>query len=273
MSKVTGSATDSDKSYWHRFSEFYDRVLPIGDVKNILEFGIFQGDSIRWLRGVYPDARIFGFDILPTQGSWPRGDLITYLQGDQGDLSAMRALVASCNVVFDLVIEDGSHEPDHQRDAFLATLPHMASGSLFILEDAHTSFRQLRDSGVINGSAYTRSRRIREKILSPARRLRRRPTQVNLLSCLWAIEHARRLERSLSESEIDDLCREGFVTASHLIEMDESISDVEFFHRLSLPIRCHRCRDTKFDYASLTCACGMPLLNYDDSMSIAIHFR
>jgi len=260
----------SDKDYWHRFSDFYDRVMPDAGVTNILEFGVFHGESIRWLRRKYPAARIVGFDILPTQTEWPLGDGISYLQGDQGNPELMEKLVSSCRVEFDLVIEDGSHEPPHQRDALLSTLPYLAPGALFILEDAHTSFRELRDHRVISGSPYTRNARGRAIFTGVFRRFRSQPRHVNLLTCLLAIEHARALDRMLTASEVTDICNAGFITPSDLQALDARIESLEFYHRVSLPIQCHGCRGSDFHFTSMTCMCGIALLDYDDSMTVAI---
>jgi len=263
----------SDKDYWHRFSDFYERIMPNAGVTNILEFGVFHGESIRWLRHKYPAARIVGFDILPIQADWPVGDGISYLEGDQGNPELMSQLISSCQVNFDLVIEDGSHDPLHQRDALLCTLPYLAPGGLFILEDAHTSFRELRDHRVISGSPYTRTARGRAIFAGVFERLVPKPRHVNILTCLLAIEHARSLCRSLNESEIDDLCRGGFIAPSDLQALDSRIASLEFYHRISLPIQCHRCRGSEFHFTSMTCKCGIRLMDYDDSMTVAISVK
>jgi hypothetical protein len=66
--------TDSDKHYWHRYSHFYQRHFEtLGRVSRILEYGVFKGASIRWLREMYPDAEIFGVDIVPPRPEWPVG--------------------------------------------------------------------------------------------------------------------------------------------------------------------------------------------------------
>jgi hypothetical protein len=50
---IWSDPADSDKHYWHRYSRFYRRHFEtLGTVSSILEYGVFKGDSIRWLRPV-----------------------------------------------------------------------------------------------------------------------------------------------------------------------------------------------------------------------------
>ena len=51
----------------------------------------------------------------------------------------LRAVLAGLGMTFDLVIEDGSHHPIHQRNCLVETLPHVREGGLYILEDIHTA--------------------------------------------------------------------------------------------------------------------------------------
>ena len=86
---IWSDPADSDKHYWHRYSWFYQRHFEtLGSVSSILEYGVFKGDSIRWLRRVFPAADIVGVDILPQQPRWPTGPGISYVRADQGDRMA-----------------------------------------------------------------------------------------------------------------------------------------------------------------------------------------
>lgn len=76
----------SDKHYWHRFVPFYEeRLKRLKQCNKILEFGVFKGDSVRWLNTLYPDAEIYGSDILDVQSEWPTAKNIRYFHVDQGN--------------------------------------------------------------------------------------------------------------------------------------------------------------------------------------------
>ncbi len=134
------SGAASDKHYWHRYTDTYEAAFAkLGEVTEILEFGVFRGDSITWLAERFPRARIVGVDIVPAAPDWPHADRIEYVQLDQGDRAALHTMFATLARRFDLIIEDGSHIPQHQASCLVEGLPHVPPGGLYVLEDSHTS--------------------------------------------------------------------------------------------------------------------------------------
>jgi hypothetical protein len=228
---------DSDKHYWHRFSRFYERHFAgLGSVSSILEYGILDGASIRWLRQMFPQAEIVGVDILPQQPNWPTGPGITYLTVDQGDRPGISRMLQTLNRSFDLVIEDGSHIPAHQANCLAETFPLLRSGGLYILEDLHTSHPQ---------HSYYREHCA--------------PGTPNSLHLLLLIEHLRATGRPLRPGDIGRLAGEGIFTPSDVRRLTDIIASVDIFHRATLPLRCYSCGTDDFDPVSLTCQCGVDL--------------
>lgn len=130
----------SDKFTWHRYTQFYEPFLArLGAAKRILEFGVFHGASVRYLHDRYPSAEIVGCDILPIQADWPVSDRIRYVTLDQGNNQELDQLFVEHPGPFDLIIEDGSHQPEHQRNCLVASVSHLRDGGVYILEDLHTS--------------------------------------------------------------------------------------------------------------------------------------
>jgi hypothetical protein len=71
-------------NYWHRYTDIYEEVFKsLGTVSEVLEFGVLEGNSIRWLAERFPEARILGLDILPQTKKWPQSRRIEYIQLDQ----------------------------------------------------------------------------------------------------------------------------------------------------------------------------------------------
>src|SRR5262249_8996013 len=59
---------DSDRHYWHRYTDRYEQAFAsLGVVRDVLEFGVLEGASIRWLHHRFPEARIVGVDIISPQ--------------------------------------------------------------------------------------------------------------------------------------------------------------------------------------------------------------
>ena len=127
----------SDKVYWHNYINFYEGFFAGKSFSNIVEIGVLNGNSMRWLLERFPEARIYGADIVPLQENWPRDPRICYVQMDQGDAAQVRKLFSLA--AFDLIIEDGSHRPDHQITALVEGIRSLNNGGIYILEDIHTS--------------------------------------------------------------------------------------------------------------------------------------
>jgi len=243
--------TRSDKFYWHQYIDAYRQAfLTLGPVRNILEYGVFRGDSIRWLRSEFPDATIIGADIVEPADTWPREDGIRYVRLDQGDRAQVRQALESAGVTFDLVIEDGSHVPQHQALCLSETLPHVRSGGLYILEDIHTSHPE-----------HGYYRQACSGYPSPP---------ATCLNVLLAFQHLRATDARLTEGLAERLAAPGFFTAEELHALFRSIASVELYKRTRLPLHCCRCGSSCYDYAALLCECGAPLFQSADSMSFLI---
>jgi hypothetical protein len=245
--RATPLLADTDKVFWHRYLDFYERHLPAAIEGRIVEFGVFHGNSIRWLAERFPDARVVGCDILPIQPEWPRSERIEYREVDQDDETAVVALMSEYNDI-DLIIEDGSHLPRHQSRCLVAGLSAIRDGGLYLLEDIHTSHPE----HPMYRAEY-----------------RRRPGQT-AYSVLLAIGHLKEIGAPWTAAVADSL-RGPYFRADELAMLFRRTAQVAFYRRSTLPLACWRCGSSEFDYLSLKCTCGEPLLATADSMTIAIH--
>lgn len=131
----------TDKAGW--YTPVYDLLLSgrRQQVKKVLEIGIgtveamkhvpgYQpGASLRMWREYFPHAEVFGADIVP-------GDMTDTFWLDQGN-PAQLAMLANKLGPFDLVIDDGSHDPHHQVLGALTLLPYLTEDGLYIIEDVN----------------------------------------------------------------------------------------------------------------------------------------
>jgi hypothetical protein len=74
-------------------------------------------------------------DIEPACRIYER-DNVKVAIGDQGDRSFWGRIRAE-NEPFDIVIDDGSHDPFHQIVTLEETLPHIKPGGAYLCEDIH----------------------------------------------------------------------------------------------------------------------------------------
>lgn len=107
------------------------------------------GGSLRTWYGFLPNARIYGADINPAPHL--DNDRISTHVMDQGDPEAIAKFLESIgDVEFDVIVDDGSHKPDHQQVSFGCLFPRLKSGGLYIIEDLLTN-------GIGDGGANRRS--------------------------------------------------------------------------------------------------------------------
>ena len=119
----------------HRYDRVYEPVLePLRDNEfNVLEIGIFKGDSISALVEYAPWAQVVGFDtfqrIQPEDifildhpnVMWVKGDSTTSIDGFEGQ--------------FDIIIDDGLHTHEAQRKTFENFFPYLKNDGVYFIED------------------------------------------------------------------------------------------------------------------------------------------
>lgn len=140
-------ATDKGTLH-HRYDRFYWRYLPPRSAARtavIGEIGLLGGSSVAVWRELYPDAWIVGLDrnIGAVHKSYHTAERTIVLEGDQGiraDVRRMAAAVPAGYAGFDVVIDDGSHWPQHQLFSLGVLWPAVVPGGTYIVEDVEMSY-------------------------------------------------------------------------------------------------------------------------------------
>ena len=100
-----------------------------------MEIGVYSGGSLgMWKEYFGPRCRIYGIDIVPACRVY-EDDQIQIEIGDQGDPAFWSEFVGRVPEI-DVVIDDGSHDPEHQIVTLEGLLPHMPAGGVYLCEDA-----------------------------------------------------------------------------------------------------------------------------------------
>lgn len=133
----------SDKCAWHSYGRIYDQLFTDVTVRKVLEIGIGysgllgekyeSGASLRMWAEYFPDAEIYGLDIRP-DALVNEGRIHSY-QCDQGKVESLLAARAAIGTDFDLIVDDGSHVPEHQILSACVLWPCVAPGGRYIIED------------------------------------------------------------------------------------------------------------------------------------------
>lgn len=137
----------TDKGGWHQtHGQYCHEYTPVyhllfghrrDSVKRVLEVGVHYGRSLRMWEKYFPNARIFGIDNhRPHLFNEGRIRCEWADQGDQGTLfEVAEAFDAAGSPDFDLIIDDGSHDPQHQAITATTLLPYLAPGGVYVIED------------------------------------------------------------------------------------------------------------------------------------------
>lgn len=230
---------NTDKYYWHRYIPEYERIVfsTLPETAKILEIGVLGGESVRLLSDRFPKGQIVGADIQKPSSTWPVRENITYKEVDQSKKDSVLDLLMSCGYV-DLIIDDGSHIPEHQAMTFKDGLCYINKGGWYIIEDVHSSFWDLKASPLV---------------------------------LLLALKHLREIGiNKLSEYYWQRL-ESKFFSQSDIIFIDRMVQEIHTYRRSCLPLKCFRCGKSDFDYANLKCTnCRESLYLPYDSMSLML---
>jgi len=147
--------TDKCPQIRHFYTEFYWKLLKDKreSIKKVLELGTgcfetmstcpnyVTGASLYMWRDFFPNAQIYGFDILP-QTVFKKDRIETFLC-DGTSKEALTNLIKKTGSDIDLFIDDGSHNPRHQIFACLTLMPLFKRDVIYIIED-------VRDPNIVN---------------------------------------------------------------------------------------------------------------------------
>lgn len=130
---------DTDKnSSFHNYNRQYREYLEKYRFKNIklLEIGVFNGNSIRMWRELFPNATcIVGLDINPHCKNYESKDDNIFVEiGDASNRDFIEFINTKYGP-FDLIIDDGSHRNSHVINSFESLFPLMNDSGLYIVED------------------------------------------------------------------------------------------------------------------------------------------
>jgi hypothetical protein len=92
------------------------------------------GASLRMWHRYFPQARVLGIDV--NDASFLDNDRITTGRVDQSDPEGLESFLRSAGIEnLDVIIDDGSHRPDHQQISLSTLFPYLASGGMYFIED------------------------------------------------------------------------------------------------------------------------------------------
>jgi len=122
----------------HRYTPVYHDLFKDRreQVRNVLEIGVNYGCSLRMWRDYFPFASIIGLDS--NEECIFREERIWCYAGDQYNENDLIHVVEDVGEVrFDLIVDDGSHEPAHQIFSAQVLLPFLKRDGFYVIEDIY----------------------------------------------------------------------------------------------------------------------------------------
>lgn len=132
---------------YHSYTPFYYELFKDNrmSIKKVLEIGVGfeellpgnkvqkKGASLYMWRDFFPNAQIYGADILPELIF--KDERIETFLCDQGNRENLKRLVEKTGYDIDIFIDDGSHNQRHQFNTCLTLMPLLKKGVVYIIED------------------------------------------------------------------------------------------------------------------------------------------
>ena len=136
----------TDKYWVHGYTQLYDKEFAGMRNKRIklLEIGVKRGASLELWKDAFPRGKIYGMDIQDIK--IPGFEIFV---GEQQDTAFLNNIVQKVGK-FDIIIDDGSHKPKHQKASFEALWPHITPQGIYVIEDLHWNYRADKDKCAIN---------------------------------------------------------------------------------------------------------------------------
>lgn len=140
---------DKCPAIYHHYTPKYHKLLKDKKVTVFLEIGIgnhklmapivgdhyIHGASLRMWRDYFPQAEIIGCDIL--EEVLFQEDRIRTYKVDQSSSVSLINMMNNIDKKCDVILDDGSHQQEHQILSFKTLWQYVADGGFYIIEDIH----------------------------------------------------------------------------------------------------------------------------------------
>lgn len=123
----------------HGYTEEYVNYIPETGEYNLLEIGIWHGDSLRMWNLYNNEMIVYGIDLDPTIYDYiTQTEKIKIFLGNQSDPDFLKTVIDDAKI-FDVIIDDGSHNYIDILTSFKNLYDSLAFGGHYFIEDLHAA--------------------------------------------------------------------------------------------------------------------------------------
>ena len=128
-------------SMGHNYTAVYDRHFsPYRDKPiRLLEIGVAEGPSLALWSRYFTQASIVGADIDLARCKLPLPERCRLWEMNQASHESLVNMALHL-APWDIIIDDGSHDAQHQITSFKALWPFLNAGGLYCIEDLHVNY-------------------------------------------------------------------------------------------------------------------------------------
>jgi hypothetical protein len=180
-----GILAGTDKNFFvNDYLRHYDLIFtPLRHAEfNLIEIGVFDGNSMTMWSRYFSKARIIGVDVNPACKQY-ENERVTIEIGSVENPEFLTDVVARFPPT--IIIDDGSHRADHQIFTFERLFPALKSGGIYIVEDLHFQLTE-PDAGRLRGEASISSVEYFQKIVASRLASRHQQRQFHGLEAYFA---------------------------------------------------------------------------------------
>lgn len=133
----------TDKNTLHSYLPLYQTLLENkrNSAKNVLEIGIYLGGSIKMWNEFFPNAQVYGLDIMGIHEIWDglkdQPNITLYTSVDAYNEQFFDH-VFSKNVKFDFMLDDGPHTLESMKQFIKLYSQIIAEDGILIIEDVQS---------------------------------------------------------------------------------------------------------------------------------------
>jgi hypothetical protein len=98
----------------------------------VVPLGYKTGNSLRCWRDYFINAKIFGIDIFEVNIDEKN---IKTFKADQSNIFELEKIMKLINTDIDIIIDDGSHNPEHQVKSFIFLEKYLSNIGIYVIED------------------------------------------------------------------------------------------------------------------------------------------